>query len=41
MDSIVKDVVDELIVEIASETNNLQKAADYFAFNLLVEVRAS
>jgi hypothetical protein len=39
-DAIVKDVVDELIVEIASETNGLQKAADQFAFNLLVEAVA-
>ena len=41
VDAIVKDVVDELIIEVASESNGLQKAADLFAFDLLVEAVAA
>ncbi|GAX78878.1 hypothetical protein CEUSTIGMA_g6317.t1 [Chlamydomonas eustigma] len=40
-DSVLKDVVDELIAEVSQETSGLQKAADEFAFDLLVEAVAS
>lgn len=38
--ALAQDVIDEMIAEVCQETSTLQKAADEFAFDLLVEAVA-